>query len=82
MRRLSGHCQIIAITHQPQIASQAHKHYKVQKIEEADRTVTRIIPLSSHEHIQEVASLMSGEDITDAALKSAEQLIQKNTFSN
>ena len=82
MRRLSGQCQIIAITHQPQIASQAHKHYKVQKTEEADRTVTQIIPLSNREHIQEVASLMSGEDITDAALKSAEELIEKNTFKN
>ncbi len=82
MRFLSEECQIIAITHQPQIASQAHKHYKVQKIEGADRTVTRILALSEREHIQEVASLMSGEDITDAAVKSAEQLIEKNTFSN
>jgi DNA repair protein RecN (Recombination protein N) len=82
MRALSKECQIIAITHQPQIASQAHKHYKVQKTEEADRTVTRIISLTDYEHIQEVASLMSGEDITDAAIKSAEQLIEKNTFSN
>ena len=82
MRRLSEECQIIAITHQPQIASQAHKHYKVQKTEEGDRTVSRIISLSNREHIQEVASLMSGEDITDAALKSAEQLIEKNTFNN
>ncbi|HKL18107.1 MAG TPA: DNA repair protein RecN [Halalkalibaculum sp.] len=82
MRRLSDQCQIIAITHQPQIASQAHKHYRVQKVEEEDRTVTRIIPLSNDEHITEVASLMSGEDITDAALKSAQELIDKNTFKN
>ncbi len=82
MRKLSGQCQIIAITHQPQIASQAHRHYRVQKVEEKDRTVTRIIPLSDSEHVTEVASLMSGEDITDAALKSAEELIKKNTFQN
>lgn len=82
MRRLSERCQIIAITHQPQIASQAHKHYKVAKVEEADRTVTRIIPLSTNEHIKEVAGLMSGEDITDAALTSAQELIEKNTFKN
>lgn len=82
MRRLSKQCQIIAITHQPQIASQAHKHYRVQKVEEDHRTVTKIIPLSNDEHITEVASLMSGEDITDAALKSAQELIDKNTFKN
>lgn len=82
MRRLAEQCQIIAITHQPQIASQAHKHYRVQKIDYENRTVTRIIPLSDNEHIQEVASLMSGEEVTDAALQSARQLIEKNTFRN
>lgn len=82
MRRLSERCQIIAITHQPQIASQAHKHYKVEKTEEHNRTVSRIIPLNETEHVTEVATLMSGEDITEAALESAQQLINKNTFKN
>jgi DNA repair protein RecN (Recombination protein N) len=82
MRRLSEKCQIIAITHQPQIASQAHKHYKVQKVEDDGRTVSRIIPLNEREHVTEVATLMSGEEITDAALQSAQELINKNTFKN
>lgn len=82
MRRLSEKCQIMAITHQPQIASQAHKHYKVKKLEQDGRTVSNIIPLDENEHVTEVASLMSGEDITDAALKSAQELIDKNTFRN
>lgn len=82
MRRLSERCQIIAITHQPQIASQAHKHYKVQKVEEDGRTVSQIIPLDENEHITEVATLMSGEDITEAALESAQELISRNTFKN
>lgn len=82
MRRLSDKCQIIAITHQPQIASQAHKHYKVQKIEQDGRTVSQIIPLNENEHITEVATLMSGEDITEAALESAQELIDRNTFKN
>lgn len=82
MRKLSEHCQIVAITHQPQIASQAHKHYKVAKAEEGERTVTRIIPLSDEEHIHEIASLMSGSEITDSTLNSARELIEKNRFSN
>jgi DNA repair protein RecN (Recombination protein N) len=82
MRRLSDRCQIIAITHQPQIASQAHKHYKVQKVEQDGRTVSRIIPLDENEHITEVATLMSGEEVTEAALESAQELINKNTFKN
>jgi len=82
MRALSEHCQIIAITHQPQIASQAHKHYKVVKAEEGERTVSRIIPLSEKEHIHEIASLMSGSEITDSTLTSARELIERNTFRN
>lgn len=82
MRVLSEHCQIIAITHQPQIASQAHYHYKVAKIEEVERTITKIIPLSSKEHIREVASLMSGSEISESALNSAKELIERNTFQN
>ncbi len=82
MRQLSEHCQIIAITHQPQIASQAHKHYKVDKGEEAERTITTIIPLTPEQHIHEVASLMSGAEITESALTSAKELIHRNTFQN
>lgn len=82
MRKLSEHCQIIAITHQPQIASQAHKHYRVQKVEDGDRTTTRIEPLSEEEHIREVASLMSGEQITESALMSARELIERGGMRN
>jgi len=78
MRNLSEHCQIVAITHQPQIASQAHKHYRVLKIEEGERTITRIEALSEEQHIHEVASLMSGEEITDSALNSARELIGRS----
>lgn len=77
MRKLSEHCQIVAITHQPQIASQAHKHYRVEKSEMDGRTVTKIAPLSPEQHIREVAALMSGEEITDSALSSARELIDR-----
>ena len=82
MRQLSMNCQIIAITHQPQIASQAHKHYKVMKSEKGPRTVSKIIPLSEEEHVHEIASLMSGSEITDSTLTSARELIERNTFQN
>ena len=82
MRKLSEHCQIIAITHQPQIASQAHKHYRVEKIEQEQRTITRITPLTDEEHIHEVASLMSGEEITDSAITSAKELIDRGGMRN
>ncbi|HKJ34619.1 MAG TPA: DNA repair protein RecN [Balneolales bacterium] len=78
MSLLSENCQIIAITHQPQIASQANKHYRVEKWENNGRTVTRILPLNQQEHVQEVASLMSGSEITEAALTSARELISRS----
>ena len=77
MRNLSKTAQIIAITHQPQIASQAHHHFRVEKGEENGRTVTRLVPLSNDEHVREVATLMSGSRVTDATLTSARELIEK-----
>jgi len=82
MRRLSKYCQIMAITHQPQIASQAHQHFRVQKGIKDGRTISEIEPLDPDEHIKEVATLMSGEMITDSTLNSAKELIDKNTFAN
>ncbi len=82
MRELSAHCQIIAITHQPQIASQAHHHYRVEKRELEDRTVSLITALNEQEHIREVAGLMSGEQITDSAMNSAKELIEKSKYHN
>ncbi|MEX0594063.1 MAG: DNA repair protein RecN [Balneolaceae bacterium] len=78
MRQLSRDCQILAITHQPQIASHADQHYQVRKEEVSGRTVSRITRLSEEEHIREVASLMSGETITEAALQSARELIESH----
>jgi len=76
MRRLAQHCQILAITHQPQIASQAHHHFKVAKAEQGDRTTTSIVKLDPSQHIYEVATLMSGAKVTDSTLQSARELIE------
>lgn len=82
MRKLSEYCQIVAITHQPQIASQAHQHYRVIKVEKGERTITRIDALSREEHIREVAGLMSGEQITESAISSARELIERGGMHN
>lgn len=77
MRKLASTCQILAITHQPQIASQAHHHFKVSKQEEEERTITYIHKLDEEEHVREVATLMSGATVSEAALKSARELISQ-----
>ena len=76
MRKLAGTCQILCITHQPQIASYADHHYKVVKSETETETQTKILRLNDDEHVREVASLMSGEQITKASMESAKLMIQ------
>jgi len=77
MKQLSEACQIIAITHQPQIASKADVHFKVSKHEKSGRTVTDIAQLSEKGHIIEIAALMSGEKITEANLASAREMVEQ-----
>lgn len=77
MHDLAEHCQIIAITHQPQIAGQADHHFKVEKQESGDRTVTYIHKLDNEAHVRQVASLMSGADLSEHAVAGAREMVQK-----
>lgn len=77
MKKLAASCQILAITHQPQIASHADHHFRVEKIEDGDRTLTRIASLDEEEHIREVARLMSGHDVSEAAVQSAREMVRE-----
>ncbi len=76
MAALSQRHQVIAITHLPQIAAAAHQHYNVFKETRDGQAVTNIRLLSSEEHEREVASMLSGKKLTDAALATARELIQ------
>ena len=75
MHDLARYHQIITITHLPQIAALGDCHFKVEKIVEDGTTKTTIHRLDEDEQATQVASLISGEDITDAALKSARELM-------
>jgi DNA repair protein RecN (Recombination protein N) len=76
MKDLSRYHQIIAITHLPQIAAMADVHFRVSKKSIKQRTVSSVEVLSDEEHKKEVARLLSGTDITEAALQSAAELIE------
>ena len=73
-----GGRQVLAITHLPQIAALGHTHYKVYKTEEKDATRTRITLLDYNDRIHEIASMMSGAKLTQAALDNAKTLIDIN----
>ena len=79
MEQMSGNGrQVLTITHLPQIAALGHTHYKVYKTEENNATRTRISELGYDERIREIASMMSGATLTQAALDNAKALIDNN----
>ena len=75
MREMAKTRQIIAITHLPQIAALGEHHYKVFKADTATRTETHISRLASEERINEIATMLSGNNATEAALKTAKELM-------
>jgi DNA repair protein RecN (Recombination protein N) len=75
LKSLAAFHQIIAITHLPQIAGLADIHFAVEKKKIGERVVSYLRELDKNERLKEVAKLMSGEIITDAALNSAKELM-------
>ena len=69
--------QVIAITHLPQIASQANHHLSVSKTTDAGRTKTRVIGLSEDERLEEVARMLGGVQITDKTRAHAAELLAR-----
>ncbi|MBN1158245.1 MAG: DNA repair protein RecN [Bacteroidales bacterium] len=73
--RMAEHMQIINITHLPQIASKGNDHYLVYKTDEGESTITRVKLLSENERHYEIARMLSGEEVTSAALENARILL-------
>lgn len=67
--------QVISITHLPQIAALGTHHYKVYKEEDRNTTTSHIIQLSQQQRINEIAQMLSGDNITDAAITNAKELL-------
>ncbi len=78
MQQMGGdECQVLSITHLPQVAALGTTHYKVYKQESEKGTQTNIIKLSQEERVREIAQMMSGEELTDVALNNATLLLSK-----
>ncbi|RYY48152.1 MAG: DNA repair protein RecN, partial [Chitinophagaceae bacterium] len=75
MKELAAGHQIIAITHQPQIAAKADAHYFVYKSIIKDKVVTAIRQLTNDERITSIAQMLSGEKPTAAALENAREMV-------
>ena len=75
MREMSKDMQLIVISHLAQVAAKGNNNYKVVKEDISGRTQSTIIPLSDDEKLKEIAQLLSGSKITEAALAQAKELI-------
>lgn len=76
MRQMGTCCQVICITHLPQIAALGTAHYRVRKEETEEGTVSRVERLAEEDRVLEIANMLSGEKLTDAAIGNAKALLQ------
>ena len=77
MKEMGGHGrQVISITHLPQIAALGSVHYKVEKNETASGTTSKMRQLDADERVREIAQMLSGSDVTEAAIQNAKELLK------
>ncbi len=75
IKDLGKHHQILCITHLPQIASMGERHYRVGKYSKGNETFAQIQELSANERVKEIAALIGGKNLSDASLRTAEELL-------
>lgn len=76
MQQMAQNCQVICITHLPQIAALGQQHYRVFKSENNTGTSSHITRLDNDERIREIANMLSGEELTEAAINNAKALLK------
>lgn len=81
LKEISGKRQLIAITHLPQIASQAVNHFSVVKSEKNNRVEIRVNKLDHSRRIEEIAKLLGGEKITPESIANAENLLNSSNIN-
>jgi DNA repair protein RecN (Recombination protein N) len=79
LKALAGGHQVLCVTHLPQIASFADHHFYVEKKQSKGRTIATMVELDSGARVQELARMLSGEQLTPEVLKHAQQMIAMNS---
>lgn len=77
MREFGNNMQVLAITHLPQIAAKGKAHYKVYKSDDEHTTTTNLVRLSDEERLTEIARMLSGSTVTEAAIQNAKVMLGK-----
>lgn len=78
MGEICKRIQVLAITHLPQVAAHAHHHLMVYKADDENSTLTHVKALNEDEHVLEIARMLSGKDVNQAAIENAKSLIGIN----
>jgi DNA repair protein RecN (Recombination protein N) len=75
LQKMGANCQLIAISHLPQVAARSNTHLKVEKEKSGARTLSKVMKLNEVERVEEIARLLSGEIISPAAIENARALM-------
>ncbi len=76
LRALADGAQVLVVTHSPQVAAQAGHHWRVEKrIDKSGQTLSAVTALSAHERVEEIARMLAGDVVTDAARAAAGALL-------
>lgn len=78
MKKMAENIQVISITHLPQIACKGGVHYKVYKADDEQETYSNIVELNSDERVEELAKMLSGANLTQAAYENARALLNND----
>lgn len=76
LRDVSNSCQVLCVTHLPQIAAMAKSHYLIKKSEDNGRTYTKVIPLDTEGRVEELSRIIGGESVTETARSYAKELLK------
>lgn len=79
LARLASGLQVLAVTHAPQVAAKAARHYLISKAMEGERVATRVDPLEDEPRCEEIARMLSGAEITQEARAAARRLLSAGT---
>ena len=75
LKRLAGNAQVLVVTHSPQVAARGDAHWRITKAGEGERVRTVVEPLSAPDREEEIARMLAGAEITDAARAAARALM-------
>lgn len=77
LRKLGERLQVFCVTHQPQVASNAHHHFMVEKQSNNEQTFSQVIKLTNNDKIDEIARMLGGLTITEQTLSHAKELLDQ-----